>query len=105
MHGLPALPRSWPKRSSTSHAGDRGYPAPVLRRTIRRLRPRHNGARRAADAMRGVNTYSSNLTDAEIAAGKHRQHVGGAWDTIGPLQLDYLVEQGLQPRHRLLDVG
>src|SRR4051794_36845830 len=104
MRGSPALPRNWPTRSSSGDAGDagdRGYPAPVLRRTIRRLRPRQTGERRAADAMRGVNTYSSNLTDAEIAAGKHRQHVSGAWDTIGPLQLDYLVEQGLQPRHRL----
>jgi hypothetical protein len=55
--------------------------------------------------MRGINTYSSNLSDAEIAQGKHRQHVGGAWDEIGRLQFDYLVGQGLRPEHRLLDVG
>jgi len=55
--------------------------------------------------MRGVNTYSSNLSDADIAAGKHRQHVGGAWDEIGRHQFDYLLAQGLEPRHRLLDVG
>jgi SAM-dependent methyltransferase len=29
----------------------------------------------------------------------------GYWDYLGKLQLDYLVERGLQPEHRLLDVG
>lgn len=55
--------------------------------------------------MRGVNAYSSKLSDADIAAGKHRKHVGGAWEAIGRLQFDYLVAQGLEPHHRLLDVG
>lgn len=55
--------------------------------------------------MEGVNTYSSALTDEEIAAGKHRTHVGGMWEKVGQLQLDYLVDQGLRPEHRLLDVG
>jgi len=27
------------------------------------------------------------------------------WDYLGQLQLDYLVERGLEPRHHLLDVG
>ena len=38
----------------------------------------------------------------------HRGTVRGTdafWDYLGKLQLDYLVEQGLQPEHYLLDVG
>lgn len=61
--------------------------------------------KRAAEAMTGINTYASNLSDEEIAAGKHRGHVGGAWDQIGKLQFDFLVARGLQPQHRFLDVG
>ncbi|MDQ1686702.1 MAG: hypothetical protein QOC82_3439, partial [Frankiaceae bacterium] len=61
--------------------------------------------KRAAVAMTGINTYDSKLSDDEIAAGKHRQHVGGAWDEIGKLQFDFLVARGLQPQHRFLDVG
>ena len=29
----------------------------------------------------------------------------GHWDYLGKLQLDYLVERGLEPQHHLLDVG
>lgn len=35
----------------------------------------------------------------------HRHAVGGSWDAIGQHQFDFLVQQGLQPHHRLLDVG
>jgi SAM-dependent methyltransferase len=35
----------------------------------------------------------------------HRQAVGGAWDEIGKLQFDFLVQHGLRPHHRLVDVG
>jgi SAM-dependent methyltransferase len=38
----------------------------------------------------------------------HRSTVRGTdafWDYLGKLQLDYMVEQGLQPEHYLLDVG
>lgn len=55
--------------------------------------------------MRGINAYSSNLTDEQIARGRHRRHVGGGWDEIGRLQLEFLVEQGMRPEHFLLDVG
>ena len=37
--------------------------------------------------------------------GSHRGKVGGLWDEIGQLQFDFLVRQGLQPHHSLLDVG
>jgi SAM-dependent methyltransferase len=41
----------------------------------------------------------------EIAAGKHRQFVGGEWEALGELQIDFLKRHGLQPEHRFLDVG
>ena len=34
-----------------------------------------------------------------------KRGIGGKWDEIGGLQFRFLVERGLQPRHRLLDVG
>jgi len=40
-----------------------------------------------------------------IAQGKHRELIGGKWDEIGQLQLDFLQSKGLQPHHRVLDVG
>ena len=35
----------------------------------------------------------------------HRAAVGGLWEEIGRLQLEFLVSQGLKPGHRVLDVG
>lgn len=43
--------------------------------------------------------------DDKVARGAHRLHVGGRWEEIGQLQLDFLREQGLQPGDRFLDVG
>jgi SAM-dependent methyltransferase len=41
----------------------------------------------------------------EISRGAHRDYVGGRWEALGSLQLDFLVSHGLEPRHRFLDVG
>jgi SAM-dependent methyltransferase len=49
--------------------------------------------------------YARPLSGEEIEAGHHRRWVGGKWDVMGPLQLDFLVAQGLRPENRLLDVG
>lgn len=49
--------------------------------------------------------YARPLSDEEVAAGHHRRWVGGKWETMGTLQLDFLVDRGLLPSHRLLDVG
>ena len=35
----------------------------------------------------------------------HREAVGGLWEEMGRLQFDFLVEQGLQPHHKFLDIG
>lgn len=55
--------------------------------------------------MKGINDYWQQLSEADIAAGKHRDFVGGIWDDIGRLQLEFLKQQGLQPGHKLVDVG
>lgn len=44
-------------------------------------------------------------SEAELEAGEHREAVGGRWDEIGDLQYSFLVENGLHPQHRLLDIG
>jgi SAM-dependent methyltransferase len=60
---------------------------------------------RTPDGVKKINRYGRQLTDEQIAAGRHREVVGGAWDEIGRLQLDYLVDSGLAPSANLLDVG
>jgi ubiquinone/menaquinone biosynthesis C-methylase UbiE len=35
----------------------------------------------------------------------YRAAVGGLWNEIGKLQFDFMVAQGLKPRHKLLDIG
>ncbi|MDD2746865.1 MAG: class I SAM-dependent methyltransferase [Acidithiobacillus ferrooxidans] len=53
-----------------------------------------------------VNSYDAALDAEDVVAGRHREMVGGLWDTLGELQLRFLVEHGgLRPEHRLLDVG
>ncbi len=58
-----------------------------------------------AAAMRGVNGYWRALDADDIRRGEHRTMVGAMWDDIGHLQFEFLRAQGLEPRHRLLDVG
>lgn len=40
-----------------------------------------------------------------MASESHRERVGGLWDDIGRLQIDFLRAEGLAPAHTLLDVG
>lgn len=40
-----------------------------------------------------------------VAQGRHREVVGGDWERMGALQLDFLRAQGLRPDQRLIDVG
>jgi SAM-dependent methyltransferase len=35
----------------------------------------------------------------------HRAAVGGLWDEMGPRQLAFMIDMGLEPQHALLDVG
>ena len=51
------------------------------------------------------NVYGRSLTAQEVAAGAHRDFVGGMWDEVGALQFEYMQSAGLRPGHRLLDMG
>jgi cyclopropane fatty-acyl-phospholipid synthase-like methyltransferase len=42
---------------------------------------------------------------AMVQAGRHREVIGGLWDELGKLQLDFLRDHGLRPTHKLLDLG
>lgn len=52
-----------------------------------------------------VNVYRRQLTPEEIEAKEHRELVGGLWDELGVLQLEFLKSRGLKQHDRLLDVG
>jgi len=56
------------------------------------------------EVLRAGRVFVQNFRPRERRA-DHRAAVGGMWDVIGPLQLEFLREQGLRPDHRLLDVG
>ncbi|MFN0113757.1 MAG: methyltransferase [Paracoccaceae bacterium] len=43
--------------------------------------------------------------DSALAKGRHRDIVGGRWGETGRAQVRLLRAAGLQPRHRLLDIG
>lgn len=43
--------------------------------------------------------------DRALEQGRHRDIVGGRWDETGRVQMQILREAGLQPHHRLLDIG
>ena len=49
--------------------------------------------------------YDENYIQQQLKLGKHRQVVGGMWDEIGTLQLEFLKGRGLQAHDLLLDVG
>ena len=45
------------------------------------------------------------LVKDAVDTGAHRAFIGGLWEEIGKLQLDFLIAKGLQPSSRLLDIG
>jgi len=55
--------------------------------------------------MQGINAYHRELTAEEIQAGEHRNFIGGMWEEIGQLQFEFLLKMGLNPHHKLLDIG
>lgn len=68
--------------------------------------PEEKGGRsELAGHMVGINAYHRILSDVEIGAKAHREFVGGLWDQIGQLQLEFMLSQGLQPAHTLVDIG
>ena len=59
----------------------------------------------AAESGTAHNNYGRELGPEEIAAGAHRDLVGGLWDELGASQLEFLRGVGLTPASTLLDVG
>ena len=53
----------------------------------------------------GVNSYEKQLSKSDILQNKHRDFIGGKWQEIGQLQYDFMLSQGLQPQHKLADIG
>ncbi len=51
------------------------------------------------------NQYVKQLSGEEISKKSHRNFVGGLWDEVGRLQLDFLLKEGLTPEHKILDIG
>lgn len=49
--------------------------------------------------------HAPGFYDRELARGRHRDIVGGRWDETGHLQMVLLKAEGLEPHHRLLDIG
>ena len=54
---------------------------------------------------RGVKRIVPARLYRHVEPGWHRKAVGGMWEELGRLQLDFLVGQGLRPDHYFLDVG
>lgn len=53
-----------------------------------------------------INSYYDPAYAASLADGKtHRSAIGGLWEPMGILQRDFLIQQGLKPGDRLLDIG
>jgi len=57
------------------------------------------------NSMLGINSYGEELTQEEINKNVHRGFVGGLWKQQGQSQLNFLKEHGLNPSHKLVDIG
>ena len=76
---------------------------------IRRLIEERDALRAQVAASSGAQSdsvYDSDAaTAAGVAQGLHREIIGGMWDEIGRLQSKFLIDHGLRPEHKLLDIG
>jgi hypothetical protein len=59
-----------------------------------------------AQQTRPISPYHSpGFYDAALAQGRHRDIVGGRWEETGLIQMQFLLEAGLEPQHHFLDIG
>ena len=49
--------------------------------------------------------HAPGFYDQALAQGRHRDIVGGRWEETGLIQMQLLLAAGLDPHHRLLDIG
>jgi hypothetical protein len=49
--------------------------------------------------------HAPGFYDQALAQGRHRDIVGGRWEETGLVQMQLLLAAGLDPHHRLLDIG
>jgi SAM-dependent methyltransferase len=73
---------------------------------VKRLLGLGGVGRRAKTIYEGkgyLEAYSQH-TDLRVEADP-KSAIGGKWEEIGQLQFDLLLNQGLQPHHKMLDVG
>ena len=49
--------------------------------------------------------YETHSVAKAVADGRHRDIIGGLWEELGRLQLEFLIQHGLKPHMRLLDIG
>jgi hypothetical protein len=56
--------------------------------------------------MKPISPYHApGFYDAALTKDRHRDIVGGRWEETGLVQMQLLLSQGLDPHHKLLDIG
>lgn len=61
---------------------------------------------RREEGQPSIPDYTRDLSAEEVARGKHREWVGGRYDTeYGKTQVDFLQAHGLRPEHTVIDMG
>ena len=66
--------------------------------------PDHRKA--SSHVTRPISPYHApGFYDQALAQGRHRDIVGGRWEETGLVQMQLLLAAGLDPQHRLLDIG
>jgi cyclopropane fatty-acyl-phospholipid synthase-like methyltransferase len=55
--------------------------------------------------MKPSSYYDLSRVEESVRQGQHRDVIGGLWDEIGDHQMQFLLQQGMKPNHRLLDIG
>jgi SAM-dependent methyltransferase len=50
-------------------------------------------------------SVDDNIGSEMVGSRGHREYVGGLWEVLGTLQFRYMVQQGLEPQHVLLDIA
>lgn len=56
-------------------------------------------------SLGGINNYGRHLSATDIEQKLYRDFVGGMWKEIGELQYQFLKTNGLEPHHKLADIG